>query len=169
MSRVHQTGLGVCAFLALTALLRVPSPAAADESSASAERAAYVETLEAICRPRAEATERVMKGVREDVRRDRIKPAARKFARGTAIFDRTVSLMTPVARPPADTETLRRWFVYLERQEGYLEAVTHSLRAGHTIKAQRLIAHFIHTGNLANDVVLSFGFDYCSFKFSRFG
>jgi hypothetical protein len=169
MSRVHQTGLGLCAFLALTVLLRVPSPAGADESTASAERAAYVEELEAICRPRAQATQRVMKGVREEVRRDRIKPAARKFARGTALFDRTVALMSPVARPPADAETLRRWFVYLERQEGYLKAVTRSLRAGRTIAAQRLIARFIHTGNLANDVVLSFGFNYCSFKFSRFG
>ena len=28
---------------------------------------------------------------------------------------------------------------------------------------------FFHNGNLANNVVLSFGFEYCSFKFSRYG
>ena len=37
------------------------------------------------------------------------------------------------------------------------------------IKAQRLTARFIHNGNLANNVVLAFGFDWCSFKFSRYG
>jgi hypothetical protein len=38
-----------------------------------------------------------------------------------------------------------------------------------TIKAQRLTARFIHNGNLANNDTLAFGFDYCSFKFSRYG
>jgi hypothetical protein len=27
---------------------------------------------------------------------------------------------------------------------------------------------FVHNGNLANDVVIAFGFNYCRFKFSRF-
>ncbi len=55
------------------------------------------------------------------------------------------------------------------RQESYLKQITAQLQAGHAIKAQRLTARFIHNGNLANNVVLAFGFDYCSFKFSRYG
>ena len=47
--------------------------------------------------------------------------------------------------------------------------ITANLRAGRGIAAQRLISRFIHSGNLANRVVLAFGFDYCSFKFSRYG
>ena len=62
-----------------------------------------------------------------------------------------------------------KWFVYLNRQEAYLQEISAQLRAGHKIKAQRLTGRFIHNGNLANNVTLAFGFDWCSFKFSRYG
>ena len=55
------------------------------------------------------------------------------------------------------------------RQEDYLQQVTAQLEAGHTIKAQRAIARFIHNGNLANETVLAFSFNYCDFRFSRYG
>ena len=64
---------------------------------------------------------------------------------------------------------LKKWFVYLNRQESYLQEITVQLRGGHTIKAQRLTGRFIHNGNLANNVTLAFGFNWCSFKFSRYG
>lgn len=132
-------------------------------------RAEYVTRLEAICKPDSEATERVMKGVRADVSAGRTAVAARKFGKGARIFGGTVRAMEPVSRPLADLMRLRQWFVYLNRQESYLTQVTAQLEAGHTIKAQRAIARFIHNGNLANDTVLSFGFDYCDFRFSRYG
>ena len=72
-------------------------------------------------------------------------------------------------RPPADSAKLAKWFVYLGRQESYLKSITAELRAGHTIAAQRLTARFIKNGNHANNTVLAFGFNYCSFKFSRYG
>ena len=59
--------------------------------------------------------------------------------------------------------------VHLPAPGAYLQQITAQLRAGQAIKAQRLTARFIHNGNLANNVVLAFGFDYCSFKFSRYG
>jgi hypothetical protein len=131
-------------------------------------RSEYVSQLEAICKPRALATERATKGARADISAERLEVAAGKFGRATTIFGSTVDLISPVPRPPADASRLKEWFSYLSRQETYLEEITTQLRARHTIKAQRLIAHFIHSGNLANNVVLPFGFNYCSFKFSRF-
>ena len=68
-----------------------------------------------------------------------------------------------------DAAKLSKWFGYLKNQEGYLEQITAKLRAGQAIKAQRLTSRFIHNGNLANNTVLAFGFDSCSFKFSRYG
>ena len=133
-------------------------------------RSVYVPRLEKLCKPRAEATRQVMEGVRDDVRSPkRIPIAARKFARAAAIFGGTVKLLERVPRPPADVERLREWFVYLNRQEDYLQRIAAQLRVGRTIKAQRLTARFIHNGNLANNVTLAFGFDWCSFKFSRYG
>jgi hypothetical protein len=128
-----------------------------------------VGTLETACKPDAEATRRTMKGARKDLREERLGVAAGKFARAALIFGGTVKEIATVPRPTGDVTKLSKWFVYLGRQESYLRQITAELRAGHAIKAQRLTARFIHNGNLANNVVLAFGFDYCSFKFSRYG
>jgi hypothetical protein len=145
---------------------------AATAAVAAAEvptRTEYVQQLEGICQPGAEATQRAMKGARSDISAERLAVAAGKFAKATTIFGATVRRISAVPRPSADAATLGRWFVYLNRQESYLSQITAQLRGGHAIKAQRLTARFIHNGNLANDVVLPFGFNYCSFKFSRYG
>jgi hypothetical protein len=132
-------------------------------------RTEYVKHLESICKPGAKQTQRAMDGVRDDVHASRIGVASHKFSRAARIFGRTVRRIGAVARPPADISRLKQWFSYLGRQEAYLQQISAQLRAGRTIKAQRLTARFIHNGNLANNVVLAFGFDYCRFRFSRFG
>jgi len=152
------------AFIAFALLFAASAPAAEAPT-----RDEYVERLEAICKPDAEATQQAMKGARADVRAERLATAARKFAKATSIFGGTVKHISAVPRPSADTAKLGKWFTYLKRQESYLGQITAQLRQEHAIKAQRLTARFIHNGNLANNVVLAFGFEYCSFKFSRYG
>lgn len=151
--------------LLAVALLALANPAAAEAPA----RVEYVDRLETICKPDALATQRVMKGARADVRKERLEAAARKFAKATGIFGSSVKQMSAVPRPSEDVERLRKWFTYLKRQESYLRQITEQLRRDNPIQAQRLTARFIHNGNLANNVVLAFGFDYCSFKFSRYG
>lgn len=129
----------------------------------------YVSELESVCKPDAEATQRAMKGARSDIQTERLGVAAGKFAKATQIFGSTVKKIAPVLRPTADKERLEKWFGDLRNQESYLGQITTQLRSDHAVKAQRLIARFIHSGNLANNVVLAFGFNYCSFKFSRYG
>ncbi len=129
----------------------------------------YVSHLESVCRPDAEATQRAMKGARSDIKAERFGVAAGKFAKATRIFGSTVTEIARVPRPPADKAKLEKWFADLRKQESFLGQITTELRSDHAIKAQRLIARFIHSGNLANNVVLGFGFNYCSFKFSRYG
>jgi hypothetical protein len=154
------------ATLIFLAALLVAVPASAAEAPTRDE---YVDELEAVCKPDTEATQRAMKGARSDIRAERFDLAARKFAEATAIFGSTVAEISAAPRPTADAVRLRKWFTYLKRQESYLRQITEQLRQDHAIKAQRLTARFIHNGNLANNVVLAFGFNYCSFKFSRYG
>lgn len=156
--------------IGINLLLVVALVAAATATAAEAPtRDEYVEQLEKVCKPDAEATQRVMKGARADVRAERLKAAARKFARATTIFGGTVKEISTATRPEADRARLSKWFTYLNRQTSYLGQITTQLRQEHAIKAQRLTARFIHNGNLANNVVLAFGFNWCSFKFSRYG
>ncbi len=156
---------GTAALLGV-ALLAIGASAAAAEAPTRDE---YVARLEAACKPDAEATQRAMKGARADIRAERLAVAASKFVKATAIFGSTVKEITAVPRPSADIARLSKWLGYLKTQESYLEQITAQLGAGHTIRAQRLTARFIHNGNLANNVVLAFGFDYCRFEFSRYG
>ena len=158
---------------AVVVLIAAGMPLAAAGAFAAAGegpiRDEYVQQLEKICKPGAKATQQAMDGVRDDVHANRIGIAAHKFGRAAKIFGNTIRTIGRVPRPAADQERLKTWFSYLNRQKSYLVEIAAQLRARHTIKAQRLTARFIHNGNLANNVVLAFGFDYCSFRFSRFG
>ncbi len=167
-SKRQVSGRIVAAALAalLAAVAALPTAAGA---GGAPQRPEYVAKLERICKPRALATQRAMNGARADLSSERLAVAARKFGRASRIFAATVERITPVPRPPADADQLRKWFAYLNHQEAYLKRIVANLRSGRAVPAQRLTARFIHNGNLANDVVLAFGFKYCSFKFSRYG
>lgn len=154
--------------IAIVVLAAAVAAAAANAAEAPS-RNEYVGRLETICKPDALATQRAMKGARADVRKERFGAAAGEFAKATTIFGGTIKQIAAVPRPGADATKLSKWFGYLNQQEDYLQKITAALRASQGIKAQRLTARFIHNGNLANNVVLAFGFNYCSFKFSRYG
>jgi hypothetical protein len=164
-SRVSRRHGRIAAVVFAAALILAATAVAAEAPT----RTEYVNRLEGVCKPDAEATQLAMKGVRADVNDERLAVAAGKFAKATSIFGSTVRRISALPRPAADTAKLSRWFGYLKAQESYLTQITAQLKAGRAIKAQRLTARFIHTGNLANNVVLAFGFQYCSFKFSRYG
>jgi hypothetical protein len=151
----------------VVALLSVTAGIAA--AAEAPTRDEYVSQLEQICKPDTEATQRAMKGARADVGAERLGTAAGKFGTAARIFGGTVKKMSAVPEPEGDEAKLAKWFGYLNAQESYLKQITTQLKAGNAIKAQRLTARFIHNGNLANNTVLAFGFNYCSFKFSRYG
>jgi hypothetical protein len=145
------------------------APDPGDGLATAPNRVEYVSSLEKICRPGSNETVKAMGNARKDLRDGRIAVAAHKFERAAKIYRRTLKTMSAVPRPTADTARLKAWFGYLNRQQDYLSEIIDNLKAGRTIKAQHLIADFIHTGNLANNEVLAFGFNYCSFKPTRYG
>ncbi|HUC00777.1 MAG TPA: hypothetical protein VMS11_13225 [Solirubrobacterales bacterium] len=150
--------------LALCALACAAGSAAAQELT----RTEYVARLEQICKPGSEATERAVSGVRADVRAERLEVAGRKFARAESIFVATVRSISAVPRPAADRPTLSRWFAALGKEKLYLGQMVKTLRSDDVAGFQRVSARFIQEGNRANNAVVSFGFNYCSFKPTRF-
>jgi hypothetical protein len=154
--------------VAAAALLLAVVPIAS-AAAAVPERPEYVSRLESICKPGVKATQRAVRGVRSDIRAERLRVASRKLARAGRIFDGTVGKISRVPRPGPDAKQLSKWFRYLRLQESYLARSAAALRAERIVRYQHSSVRFVHTGNLANDVVISFGFNYCRFKFSRFG
>lgn len=152
--------------IAITAISAPPSLAA--ETADAPTRSDYVARLEQICKPGSQATQRAVSGMRADVRAERLRVAAAKFARAKRIFAHTVGSISTVPRPAEDRETLVRWFKALAKEQVYLGGIVSSLRAEDVARFQRVSADFIHQGNKANNIVVSFGFNYCAFKPSRF-
>jgi hypothetical protein len=152
----------------VVAVLALAAPAGVASAAPEPTRAEYVAQLERTCKPGSEATQRAVRGFRADVRSERLRSAAAKFAKAKAIFAHTVSSISTVPRPEADRDTLSRWFAALGRETAYLGRTVAALRAEDIARFQRVSADFIHEGNKANNVVVSFGFNYCAFKPSRF-
>jgi hypothetical protein len=150
------------------AALALALPLAAAIAAEAPTRPEYVARLEQICKPRSDATQRAVRGFRADVRHERLALAAVKFSRAKRIFAATVRAISAVPRPPADRQTLARWFARLRSEILYLGRTAAALRASNVARFQRVSARFIREGNRANNVVVSFGFIYCSFKPSRF-
>lgn len=156
------------AILLIAAAATAAPAAVVAETAEAPTRAEYVERLERICKPGSEATQRAVSGMRADIRAERLRVAAAKFARAKRIFAGTVSSISAVPRPAEDRDTLARWFAALGKEEVYLGKMVSALRAEDVARFQRVSADFIHQGNKANNVVVSFGFNYCAFKPSRF-
>jgi hypothetical protein len=146
-------------------MLALAMPAGAAQTPTRSE---YVARVEQICKPGSEATQRAVRGVRADVRSERLPAAAPKVTKAKRIFAHTVSVISKVPRPAPDRATLARWFDALGRETAALGRTASALRADDVARFQRVWADFIHEGNKANNVVVSFGFNYCDFKPSRF-
>jgi hypothetical protein len=155
-------------WIVAAASLAALAPSALAAAGAAPDRADYVGSLEAICKPGVEETQRAVRGVRSDIQRERLTVAAQKLSSAGRIFDRTVRAISAVPRPPADAAQLTKWFADLRQQESYLRRAASALHAQRIVSYQHNAVRFVHTGNLANDVVITYGFNYCRFKFSRF-
>jgi hypothetical protein len=153
--------------IALSALALV-GPAVAGAAGTELTRPEYVARLEQICKPRSEATQRAVSGTRSDVQSERFRVAAGKFAKARRIFAATVSAISKVPRPPADRSALSRWFAALARESAFLAQSAAALRAEDIPRFQRASGQFFHNGSKSNHIVVSFGFNYCAFKSSRY-
>jgi hypothetical protein len=106
--------------------------------------------------------------MRSDIRSERLRVAAAKFAKAKRIFVATVGSISTVPRPEADRATLDRWFAALRRQAVYLGRTAAALRESDIARFQRVSGRFFQEGSKTNNIVVSFGFNYCAFKPSRF-
>jgi hypothetical protein len=165
MYRLRRESLTLVGALAVVLLVFIGAPVAL---AAEQTRSEYVRTLETICKPGSEATQRAVRGVRGLVRAERLPLAAPKVAKAKRIFAGTVRAIGKVSRPTADRAILARWFRALKSEIAALDRTAAALRADDVPRFSRVWNDFIHEGNKANNVVVSFGFNYCAFKPSRF-
>lgn len=131
-------------------------------------RESYVAQVEPICKTNTKANERVLKGVRKEIRQGKTRLAAGRFAKAAAAFGRATREIAAVPQPVADAPRLTKWIGLLGKERSLLGQIGQALRAGKKAKAQHLSVTLTHNGNLANNTVLGFEFHYCLIDSSRF-
>jgi hypothetical protein len=155
---------------AAAALLAVAACAATAlaVTSAGQTREGYVAQVEPICKTNTKANERILAGAEKKVKKGQLKVAAGQFTQASAAFGKAVKQIAAVPQPVADQAKLTKWLGYLEGETKLLSEIGKALKAGNKGKAQTLSVRLTHNGNLANNAVLGFEFNYCLIDSSRF-
>ena len=110
----------------------------------------------------------VLQGVEKKVKQGKLQVAAGQFTQASVAFGKAVKQLKAVPQPVADEAKLTKWLSYLDAETKYLSDIGKALKAGNKGKAQTLSVKLTHNGSLANNTVLSFEFNYCEIKSSRF-
>jgi hypothetical protein len=160
MSSVRTLALGAVVFAVLVAV--------ASAVAAEASRAEYREAAEPICKVNTKANERILGGVKAEVRHDKLKTAAAKFAKAATALKQTQRQLEALPQPAGDRARLGKWFAYVSSEVSYFEAIANKLRAGKKGAAEQYVSRLTVTATQANNAVLPFEFDYCRFEPSRF-
>lgn len=155
------TGIALLAAALLAAVaVAVTSPDQTRES--------YAASVEPICKQNTKANEKILAGVRKMIKNAELKLAAEKFSKASIAFGRAVKQIKAVPQPVADATKLSKWFAYLEGETKLLSEIGKALKAGKKSRAQTLSVKLTHNGNLANNAVLGFDFNYCLIDSSKF-
>lgn len=144
------------------ALLVVVPVAMADE------RSEYVERVEPICKANTEANSRILKGVKDQVKQEKLVPAGKRFVRASVALGKAVTQIANVPQPAEDATKLTKWIGYLKQEKTYLQKIGSALKAKDKFHAQKLAVELNRNNNKANNTVISFGFDECRIDSSRF-
>jgi hypothetical protein len=137
-------------------------------AQADITRADYVAQVEPICKQNSDANARILKGARTRAKHGKTKAAARQFTQATAALASTVSQLRAVPQPPDDASVLASWLGYLDKETTYLGRIATDLRRDQLNRAQSDALQLKRNANIANDTVISFGFNYCRINPAKF-
>lgn len=155
---------------AVAALLAVALLAAGALAATSAEqtRESYVAQVEPICKTNTKTNERLLGGVKKQVKEGKLKAAAGKVSAAVVSGNSTVKKLKQVPQPVADAAKLGKWLGLLEAEQKLLTELSQALKSGNKTRVQTLTVKLTHNGNVANNSVLGFEFNYCLIPTSQF-
>jgi hypothetical protein len=138
--------------------------AAAEEVS----QEAYVAQVEPICQKNSKENEKILKNVKTDVKKGKLKTAAIALTKAAAALGKTYGELQGVPEPAASQATLSKWLGYVKKEQTLLASTGKALKANKKSKASHDETELNHYANLANSTVFSFHFHYCRFEPSKY-
>jgi hypothetical protein len=131
-------------------------------------RAEYKEAVEPICKQNTETSSTILKGVKGQVKQDKLVPAGKRFVRASAALGKAVSQIAALPKPTEDVTKLDKWIGYLKQEKTYLQKIGQALKAKDKFEAQQAAVKLNQNNNRANNTVISFGFHHCRIDSSKF-
>ena len=116
-------------------------------------RAEYAAQVEPICKTNTQANERILKGVKTEVKQGKLKPAAKQFSKASAALKKALAQLKAVPKPAADQAKLTKWLGYVKTEAELFQSTSKKLATGNKIGAQAMVIRLTHNANLANDSV----------------
>lgn len=158
----------ITALGALAALLALLMASMALAATLEEERQTYKAQVEPICKKNRQANERVLKGVKQNIKAGKLKLAGTQFAKGAVALKKARTQLAAVSKPAADSARLTKWLGYIKDEIELFEKVSKKLKAGDQHGAQRMALQLTSTVNRANNTVLPYEFKYCRVETSQF-
>jgi uncharacterized protein HemX len=168
MKTVSRSSKLVASAIAALLVLALGATGALGVTSPDQTRETYVAQVEPICKTNTKANERILAGAEKKVKEGKLAVAAGQFTKAASAFGKAVKQIKAVPQPVADVAKLAKWFKALDDETKLLGEIGKALKAGDKTKVQKLSVLLRHNGNVANNAVLGFDFDYCLIDSSRF-
>lgn len=153
---------GLAAALMLVLIL------AATAFAGEVSRDEYKEAVEPICQANTKANEKILAGVKKEVRAGQLKTAAAKFTKASGELKRTLGELEKVPQPAADEARLAKWFGLVRVEAELFGQAGQKLKAGDKGGAEHIVTKLTLNANKANLEVLPFDFRYCRLEPSKF-
>lgn len=152
----------------LAALLLLLAASMAFGAGLEEERQAYKAKVEPICKQNRQANERVLKGVKSNIKSGKLSLAGTQFAKAAVALKKARTQLMAVPQPSADSSRLTKWLGLVKTEIELFERVSMKLKVGDAHSAQRMALLLTSTVNRANNTVLPYEFNYCRVQTSQF-
>jgi hypothetical protein len=142
--------------------------AAAAASAAEVSPTEYKEQVEPICKRDTEANEKILDGVRANVKAGKLKKASRQLSAAGKALKQAYGQLSKVSKPAPDATRLTKWLQGVKIEAELFEATAKKLAKNEKNAAQRMIVRLQSNATKTNNQVLDYEFRYCRLQPNKF-
>jgi hypothetical protein len=128
----------------------------------------YKAQVEPICKSNTQANEKILKGVRENVKNGKLSRASKQLLAAAKALKKTRAELLQVPMPSADAARLTKWLAGVKTEVSLLEGAGRKLAKGEKNGASRMVIRLKSNATKTNNLVLSYEFRYCKFEPQKF-
>jgi hypothetical protein len=132
------------------------------QALAQPTRSDYIAQADSICVSGLEGQSRALRGFLSDVKKGRLKKAARKFQRAGSAFSGGVDQLAALSPPPEDSSMIASWLESLRAQVPIINNYAKALAKGKGLRVLNLGGQLQRASAQSQQIVRGYGFQVCN-------